>query len=141
MLIIAQGAEQMALENNPAMLRDSMEFCRYLSRTPMDPKMGPIVAAPVFAHQTMPARGRGLHENDPNWTFVPAVDGQVQMQFGSTVNMAAPGAMDKFIDEDHKALCMYIYCRDKTESVIKPLMQRIREYITHAVPLRHPPER
>ncbi len=78
----------------------------------------------------MPARGRGLHENDPNWTFVPAIDGQVQMLFGSTINMAAPGAMDKFIDADHKAMCMYIYCRDKTESVIKPLMQRIREYIT-----------
>jgi hypothetical protein len=134
MMIIGQGEEQLSLESNPAMLRDSLEFARYLSRTPMDPKMGPVVAAAVYGHQSLPARGRGLHENDPNWSFTPTVDGQLQQIFGSIINMAAPGAMDKFYDVDHKALCMYIYCRSKEESVINPLMQRIRTYISEQSP-------
>lgn len=130
MNIIAQGDEKSAINDNPALLRDSMEFCRFLGRTPMDPKMGPIVAAPVYVLQQLPARSRGTHENDPNWSFVPTNDEHVKMFYVNIISMAAPGSMDKFIDTDQKAMCMYIYCRDKSESVIKPVMQRIRDYIT-----------
>ena len=134
LLIIAEGDEPSAINNNPALLRDSIEFCRYLGRTPMDPKMGPVVVAPVSMLASMPGRSRATHENDPNWSFVPTIDDHVKMFYVNIVTMAAPGAMDKFIDTDQKAMCMYIYCRDKTESVIKPVMQRVREYITQQSP-------
>jgi uncharacterized protein len=142
MNILAQGDEKSAINDNPALLRDTMEFCRFLARTPMDPKMGPVVAAPVYVLQSLPGRSRGTHENDPNWSFVPTNDEHVKMFYMNIISMAAPGSMDKFIDTDQKAMCMYIYCRDKTESVIKPLMQRIREYITQQSPfgIRHSDE-
>ncbi len=139
LLIVAEGEVESAIGDNPALIRDTMEFCRYMGRTPMDPKMGPVVVAPVSMLTSMPGRSRATHENDPNWTLVPKLDGQLKMFYATIVNMAAPGSMDKFIVHDHKAMCFYIYCRDKTESVITPVKQRIREYITEKSPfgIRH----
>lgn len=129
LLIVAQGDKPESISGNTEFMRDAIELSRYLGRTPSKGPV-PAVLTTLSAFTTVTGRLRGTRENDPNWNFVPTKDGQLAMIYRTIVAMAAPGSMEKFIDTEETATCIYVLCGDTTQNTIQAVMDRFRDYIT-----------
>lgn len=121
--IVVQGDEEYAVAN-PTVVRDIMEFTRFMQRTP-----GMRVISALSVLGQIPGRNRAIRDNDPNWYFVPNVDTQLKMIYKQVIFGAPPGQYDKFIDTDETTMNIIIYCRDKTSETIKIVIDRVNEYI------------
>ena len=124
LFIIVEGDESQAIGLNPALMRDVNELTRYMMRTP-----NMRVIFPMTCLMQISMRQRAVRDNDPNWNFFPTVDTQLKMLYKQVVFMAAPGAMDKFIDTDERAMNIIIFCRDKTGETIRIVLKRVKEFI------------
>lgn len=121
--IVVQGEEDYSV-SNPTVIRDIMEFSRYMKRTP-----GMRVISVLSVLGQIPGRNRAIRDNNPNWQFAPDVDTQLKMIYKQVIFGAPPGQYDKFIDTSEKTMNIIIYTRDKTAETIKIVMDRVNEYI------------
>ncbi len=129
LLVIIQGEEAQSIGLNSAIMRDAVEFSRYLQRTP-----GMRVMFVLSCLGQIPGRNKGMRDNDPNQEFMPTVDRELKMLYKHIVFSSPPGTMDKFIDNDEKTINLIVYCRDKTTETIQIVMDRIHDYIRHKSP-------
>jgi hypothetical protein len=129
LLVIIQGEEAQSIGLNSAIMRDVVEFSRYLQRTP-----GMRVMFVLSCLGQIPGRNRGMRDNDPNQEFMPTVDRELKMLYKHIVFSSPPGTMDKFIDNDEKTINIIVYCRDKTTETIQIVMDRIHDYIRNKSP-------
>jgi predicted RND superfamily exporter protein len=121
--IVIEGYKQQAIAN-PTVIRDIINFQRYMKRTP-----GMKVMTSLSVLGSIPGRNRGVRDSDMNWNFVPTHDLQLTMLFRSVVDSGGPGAWDKYIDNEDMVTNVILFCRDKTSGTIKTVINRINEYI------------
>jgi predicted RND superfamily exporter protein len=121
--VVVEGDKQMDVAN-PTVIRDILNFSRYMQRTP---DMRVIFCMSVMG--SIPGRNRKWHDNDLNWNFTPTVDNQLMTIYRSVIMQAGPGTWDRYIDNDDRITNIIIYCRDKTATTIKMVVDRINKYI------------
>ena len=109
---------------NPKVINDILEFSRYMSLTP-DMR----VIFPMSVLGSIPGRNMRMRENDMNWKFVPNYERQLALIFRNIIDSAGPGTWDRYIDNDDRSTNVIIYCRDKTASTIKIVIDRINDFI------------
>ncbi len=128
LFIVVEGDRQQAI-GYPAVLRDVLNFSRYMKRTP---DMRVISTLSVLG--SIPARNRAVRDNDLNWQFVPSEDTQLMLLFRTVIDSAGPGGFDRFIDNEDMMTNVIIFCRDKTAETIKIVIDRVNDYIRNESP-------
>ncbi|MCP4623994.1 MAG: MMPL family transporter, partial [bacterium] len=121
--IVVEGGSQQAIAK-PAVIRDILNFQRYMQRMP-----GMRVMFTLSVLTSIPGRNEAIRDNDMNWQFVPTNDNQLTMLFRSVIDTAGPGGWDKYIDDEDQVTNIIIFCRDKTAGTIKAVIDRVNDYI------------
>ena len=83
-----------------------------------------------------------MHEADPNWAFFPTQDREIAFLYTGVRDSGIPGSADRYCDAfEEISANIIVYCRDKTTSTIKAVMERVEEFIRNqsgiAPPLRY----
>jgi predicted RND superfamily exporter protein len=125
---VIEGYKQQAIAN-PTVIRDIINFQRYMKRTP-----GMKVMTSLSVLGSISGRNRGVRDSDMNWNFVPTHDLQLTMLFRSVVDSGGPGAWDKYIDNEDMVTNVILFCRDKTAATIKTVINRANDYIRNESP-------
>ncbi len=121
--VVVQGDQNQAIAN-AAVINDILDFSRYMSMTP-DMR----VIFPMSVLGSIPGRNMRMRENDLNWCFVPNYERQTTLIFRNIIDSAGPGTWDRYIDNDDRSTNVVIFCRDKTASTIKIVIDRINDFI------------
>lgn len=121
--VVVEGEDSQAIAK-PEVIRDIMNFQRYMSKTP-DKR----VMTSLSVLMQIPGRNEAIRDNDMNWNFVPTNDQQLTMLFRSVIDTAGPGGWDKYIDDEDQKTNIIIFCRDKTSETIKTVIDRVNSYI------------
>ena len=121
--VVVEGDQALAISNS-VVINDILDFSRYMSLTP-DMR----VIFPMSVLGSIPGRNMRMRENDMNWKFVPNYERQLGLIFRNIIDSAGPGTWDRYIDNDDRSTNVIIYCRDKTASTIKIVIDRINDFI------------
>lgn len=121
--IVIEGDRQQAIAH-PAVIRDILNFSRFMKRTP---DMRVMTVLSVL--ESIPMRNQAIRDNDLNWCFAPTKDTQLMLLFRNIIDSAGPGGWDRFIDNEDMVTNIIVFCRDKTAETIKIVVDRVNEYI------------
>jgi hypothetical protein len=78
---------------------------------------------------SIPIRHQKMRNNNFNTRYAPTESRQLTTIFRSVIMQAEPGAWDRYIDVNERTTNIIVYCRDKTATTIKIVVDRINEYI------------
>jgi predicted RND superfamily exporter protein len=78
---------------------------------------------------TFPGAQYMVKEGNPNWYFFPLLDEEVLYSFRRTIYGAEPGDIDKYLDGDERYTNIVVFCRDKTGTTIKMVIDKVKEFI------------
>jgi predicted RND superfamily exporter protein len=78
---------------------------------------------------TFPGAQYVVKEGNPNWYFFPVSDEEVLYNFRRTIYGVEPGDIDKYLDGDERYTNIVIFCREKTGTTIKMVMDKVKEFI------------
>ncbi len=121
--VIVEGEKNMDIANT-TVIRDILNFLRYMERTP---DMRVMVAMSYL--MAIPTYNQMMRDNDFNCYFTPTNDDQLRAIYRNLVDGAGPGTWDMYVDASDKKTNIIIYCRDKTTETIKIVTDRVKEYI------------
>ncbi len=123
-LYVVLESEQQRAISSPAVVDDVLEFSRYMSQTP---DMHVVFVMSVLG--SIPIRHQKMRNNNFNTRYAPTESRQLTTIFRSVIMQAEPGAWDRYIDVNERTTNIIVYCRDKTATTIKIVVDRINEYI------------
>lgn len=123
--VLIEGDSEQAI-NSPDLLREIYKFQRWIR----DAFTG--TGRVMFTQSivsTFPAAQYVVKEGNPNWYFFPITDQEILYNFRRTIYGVEPGDIDKYLDGDERYTNIVIFCRDKTGTTIKMVMDKVREFI------------
>jgi len=126
--VIIEGEGNMAIADT-AVIRDVLNFMRYMSKTP-DMR----VIFPMSYLTAIPTYNQMMRDNDFNCYFTPKDDDKLKAIYRNIVDQAGPGTWDMYVDASDSKTNVVIYCRDKTSETIKIVLDRINGYIRNHSP-------
>jgi len=123
--VLIEGDQENAI-NNPDGLREIYKFQRYI-RDAFTGTGRVMFTQSVVA--TFPGAQYVVKEGNPNWYFFPILDEEVLYSFRRTIYGVEPGDIDKYLDGDERYTNIVVFCRDKTGTTIKMVMDKVKEFI------------
>jgi len=121
--VVLEGEQQRAIAD-PTVVEDILDFSRYMKLTP---DMRVIFVMSVIG--SIPMRHQKIRDNNFNCRYVPSEKRQLTNMYRSVIMQAEPGSWDRYIDVNDRKTNIIVYCRDKTATTIKIVIDRINEFI------------
>jgi len=121
--VVLEGEQQRAIAN-PTVVDDILEFSRFMRLTP---DMRVMFVMSVIG--SIPMRHQKIRDNNFNCRYAPTEKRQLTNMYRSVIMQAEPGSWDRYIDVNDSVTNIIVYCRDKTSTTIKIVIDRINEYI------------